>query len=42
MPKISEFPRFRTYVKHGKAGQSWTSYGYDMRGTGRPDIGWPT
>lgn len=38
MPKRSKYPRLRVYVKRGKAGQVWTSYAYDMRGTGKPDI----
>lgn len=38
MPKVSKYPRLRVYVKRGKAGQVWTSYWYDMRGTGKPDI----
>jgi len=38
MPKVSKHPRFRVHVKRGKAGQVWTSYWYDMRGTGEPDV----
>lgn len=38
MPKASEFPKFRTSTKRGPAGQMWTSYWYDNRGTGRPDV----
>lgn len=38
MPKRNPHPRFRTYIKRGKAGQVWVSYAYDMRGTGQPDI----
>lgn len=38
MPKTSKHPKLRVYVKRGKAGQVWTSYAYDMRGTGKPDI----
>lgn len=38
MPKLSKFPRLRTHIKRGKAGQVWVSYSYDMRGTGEPDI----
>lgn len=38
MPKQSEFPRLRVSVKRGKKGQVWSSWWYDMRGTGQPDI----
>lgn len=38
MPKASDFPKFRVAVKRGKAGQTWTSYSYDRRSTGQPDI----
>lgn len=38
MPKVSKFPKLRTSVKRGKAGQVWSSYWYDMRGTGKPDV----
>lgn len=38
MPKASKHPKFRVSVKRGKAGQVWTSYWYDMRGTGKPDV----
>lgn len=38
MPKISKHPRLRVSVKRGKAGQVWTSYWYDNRGTGKPDV----
>lgn len=38
MPKLTKYPRLRVYVKRGKAGQVWTSYAYDMRGTGKPDV----
>lgn len=38
MPKASKFPKFRTSVKRGRAGQVWTSHWYDMRGTGKPDV----
>lgn len=37
MPKHSQHPRLRTYVKRGRAGQVWVSYAYDNRGTGKPD-----
>lgn len=38
MPKRSKYPKLRTHVKRGKAGQIWTSWWYDMRGTGQPDV----
>jgi integrase len=38
MPKKSKYPKLRVYVKRGREGQVWTSYAYDMRGTGKPDI----
>ena len=38
MPKVSKHPKLRVSVKRGKAGQVWTSYWYDMRGTGKPDV----
>jgi len=38
MPKQSKYPKLRVSVKRGKAGQVWTSWWYDMRGTGKPDI----
>ena len=38
MPKKSKYPKLRVYVKRGRDGQVWTSYAYDMRGTGKPDI----
>jgi len=38
MPKKSKYPRFRTHVKRGKSGQVWTSFWYDMRKEGKPDI----
>ncbi len=38
MPKITEFPRLRTHVRKGRNGEVWTSYYYDMRGTGNKDI----
>lgn len=38
MPKKSQYPRLRTYIKRGKSGQVWVSYAYDNRGTGKPDI----
>jgi hypothetical protein len=38
MPKLTKHPRLRAHIKRGKAGQVWTSYWYDMRGTGKPDV----
>ena len=38
MPSKTQYPRFRVSVKRGKKGQVWTSYWYDNRGTGQPDI----
>lgn len=38
MPKRSKYPKLRVSVKRGKAGQVWTSYWYDNRGTGKSDI----
>jgi integrase len=38
MPKPSKYPKLRASIKRGKAGQVWTSYWYDMRGTGKPDV----
>ena len=38
MPKASEFPRLRSSKKTGKGGATWTSWWYDMRGLGRPDV----
>jgi integrase len=38
MPKRSKFPKLRTSIKRGKAGQVWVSHWFDMRGTGKPDI----
>lgn len=38
MPKQSKHPKLRVSVKRGRAGQVWTSYWYDMRGTGKPDV----
>lgn len=37
MPKKSKYPKLRVHVKRGRDGQVWTSYWYDMRGTGQPD-----
>lgn len=38
MPKASKYPKLRVSIKRGKAGQVWTSWWYDMRGTGKPDV----
>lgn len=38
MPKRSKYPKLRVHVKRGRAGQVWTSYWYDNRGTGQPDV----
>jgi integrase len=38
MPRKSQYPKLRTYVKRGKDGRVWVSYAYDMRGTGKPDV----
>lgn len=38
MPKQSKHPKLRVSVKRGRAGQVWTSYWFDMRGTGKPDV----
>jgi hypothetical protein len=38
MPKKSKYPRLRVHVRKGKSGQVWTSYWYDMRHEGKPDI----
>lgn len=36
--KKSKYPRLRTHTRKGKGGQVWTSWWYDMRGTGKPDV----
>jgi hypothetical protein len=38
MPKATKYPRLRTKVYKGRAGQAYVYYVYDMRGTGKPDI----
>lgn len=38
MPRKSKYPRLRVHVRKGKAGQVWTSYYYDQRHEGKPDI----
>lgn len=39
MPKKTPYPRLRTHVRKGAAGQRWVSYWYDMRADGLPDVG---
>lgn len=36
--KKGKYPRLRSKVYKGAAGQVWTYYVYDMRGTGKPDV----
>jgi hypothetical protein len=38
MPKVSKYPRLRTKVYKGTAGQAYVYYVYDMRPDGKPDI----
>lgn len=38
MPKVTKYPRLRTHVRKGAAGQRWVSYYYDMRPEGKKDI----
>lgn len=38
MPKPSKYPRLRVHTRHGNAGQCWSSWYYDMRPEGKPDI----
>jgi hypothetical protein len=38
MPKLSKYPRLRTHTRKGRGGQVWTSWYYDMRSEGQPDI----
>jgi hypothetical protein len=38
MPKTSKYPRLRTKVYRGAAGQVYAYYVYDMRPEGKPDI----
>ncbi len=39
MPKIAEYPRFRTHTRKGaKNGQVWTSYWWDGRAFGQDDV----
>lgn len=38
MPKLTPYPRLRTHVRKGKAGQRWVSYWFDMRPDGKSDV----
>lgn len=38
MPKLTKYPRLRTKVYRGKAGQAYVYFTYDMRPEGKPDI----
>jgi hypothetical protein len=38
MPRKSKYPRLRTHTRKGKGGQVWTSWWFDMRPDGKPDI----
>ena len=38
MSKQTPYPRLRTHVRKGKSGQVWTSWWYDMRPEGKPDV----
>lgn len=38
MAKSTKYPRLRTHVRRGKAGQAYVYYAYDMRPEGKPDI----
>jgi hypothetical protein len=38
MPKLTKYPKLRVHVRKGTGGRVWTSYYYDMRGEGVPDI----
>lgn len=35
---MNKYPKLRTHTKRGRKSQVWTSWWYDMRGTGKPDI----
>lgn len=37
MPKVTKYPRLRTQVRRGRAGQVYVYYVYDMRPEGKPD-----
>lgn len=38
MPKATKYPRLKTMIRRGRAGQVWVYYAYDMRPEGKPDI----
>lgn len=38
MPKVTKYPRLRTHIRKGKAGQVYVYYAYDMRHDGLPDV----
>ncbi len=38
MPKVTKYPRLKTMIRRGRAGQVWVYYAYDMRPDGKPDI----
>ena len=38
MPRTSKFPRLRKHTRAGKGQQVWTSWYYDMRPEGKPDV----
>ncbi|MDM0085654.1 hypothetical protein QTI17_34250 [Variovorax sp. J31P179] len=38
MPKVTKYPRLRTHVRKGGAGQVYTYWFYDMRPDGKADI----
>jgi hypothetical protein len=38
MPKKTAYPRLRTHVRKGAKGQVWTSWFYDRRADGLPDV----
>lgn len=38
MPKKTAYPRLRTHIRKGAHGQVWTSWSYDRRPDGLPDV----
>lgn len=38
MPKATKYPRLKTMIRRGRAGQVWVYYAYDMRPEGKSDI----
>lgn len=38
MPKVTKYPRLRVHTRRGANGQVWTSWYYDMRAAGLPDV----